>query len=247
MSLTDYVIMPGADYKDACDAVREKTGGTELIKSGEMGAQIRAIQGGFAYKNTMITEIPKNAFRKANGGLSGYTLTEVDCESATTVGDYAFHSCEKLRTVNLPAATSIGNKCFLYGYELENANLPLLETIKTSAFAYCKKLPSLVFPSVTSVADYAFDTCESLTRVDFGASVTFGMAVFSECTSLNAIIFRSTEGVCVATPQTLAGSPLLTGTAFIYIHASMWDAYTAAYGDYMVLFRKIEDYPEICG
>lgn len=43
MSLTDMVIMPGADYLDACNAVREKTGGTEPIKSGVMGAQIRSI------------------------------------------------------------------------------------------------------------------------------------------------------------------------------------------------------------
>lgn len=46
MSLTDMVIMPGADYKDACDAVREKTGGTADIKSGELGAQIRGISTG---------------------------------------------------------------------------------------------------------------------------------------------------------------------------------------------------------
>ena len=41
MALTEQVIMPGADYQDACDAIREKTGGTDLIKSGEMGGLIR--------------------------------------------------------------------------------------------------------------------------------------------------------------------------------------------------------------
>lgn len=46
MDLTDMVIMPGADYKDACDAVREKTGGTDAIKSGVLGAKIRAIPTG---------------------------------------------------------------------------------------------------------------------------------------------------------------------------------------------------------
>lgn len=41
--MADYAVMPFADYQDACDAVREKTGGTESIKSGDLGAQIRAI------------------------------------------------------------------------------------------------------------------------------------------------------------------------------------------------------------
>lgn len=46
MSLTDMVIMPGADYQDACEAIREKTGGTGYIRSGEMGEQIRSIPTG---------------------------------------------------------------------------------------------------------------------------------------------------------------------------------------------------------
>jgi hypothetical protein len=41
--MAEYAVMPVADYKDACDAVREKTGGTEDVKSGELGAQIRSI------------------------------------------------------------------------------------------------------------------------------------------------------------------------------------------------------------
>ena len=36
MSLTEMVIMPGVDYQNTCDAIREKTGGTETIKSGQM-------------------------------------------------------------------------------------------------------------------------------------------------------------------------------------------------------------------
>lgn len=44
--MAEYAVMPLADYEDACDAVREKTGGTDTIKSGELGAQIRGISGG---------------------------------------------------------------------------------------------------------------------------------------------------------------------------------------------------------
>lgn len=43
--MADYAVMPKADYLDACNAIREKTGGTDVIKSGEMGTKIRAISG----------------------------------------------------------------------------------------------------------------------------------------------------------------------------------------------------------
>ena len=44
--MSEYAVMPKADYQDACDAVREKTGGTALIKSGELGGLIREIKSG---------------------------------------------------------------------------------------------------------------------------------------------------------------------------------------------------------
>lgn len=46
MALTDIVMMPGADYQDICDAIREKNGQTAKIKSGEAGDLIRAIETG---------------------------------------------------------------------------------------------------------------------------------------------------------------------------------------------------------
>lgn len=46
MALTDYIIMPGADYRAACDKLREKSGKTDLIKSGDLAAAIGSIQSG---------------------------------------------------------------------------------------------------------------------------------------------------------------------------------------------------------
>ena len=46
MALTDRVIMPGADYQAICDAVRAKTGGTNVLKSGEIAPAITGITAG---------------------------------------------------------------------------------------------------------------------------------------------------------------------------------------------------------
>lgn len=84
MALTDYVIMPGADYQAACDKLREKTGKTDLIKSGDLAAAIGSIQSGggsmFAssavgilltvYKGAANSEFTLNFESSAVGALS---------------------------------------------------------------------------------------------------------------------------------------------------------------------------------
>ncbi|MBR3974142.1 MAG: metallophosphoesterase [Oscillospiraceae bacterium] len=43
MSLTDFVIMPGTDYQNICNAIRAKSGSTKVLKSGEIAAAIQSI------------------------------------------------------------------------------------------------------------------------------------------------------------------------------------------------------------
>lgn len=41
--MSEYAVMPKADYAEACDTIRKKTGGTESIKSGELPAEIENV------------------------------------------------------------------------------------------------------------------------------------------------------------------------------------------------------------
>lgn len=50
--MAEYVVMPKSDYIAACDAIREKTGTTDPIKSSELGDLIRGIVGGGIVNNT---------------------------------------------------------------------------------------------------------------------------------------------------------------------------------------------------
>jgi hypothetical protein len=54
----------------------------------------------------------------------------------------------------------------------------------------------------------------------------------------------------------LEETPMLTGQGHVYVHTAMYEYYRAGYeaaldtlmpGFFDILFRKIEDYPEICG
>lgn len=44
--LTDYIIMPGDHYQAACDKIRERTGKTDMIRSGDMATEIDNIPRG---------------------------------------------------------------------------------------------------------------------------------------------------------------------------------------------------------
>ena len=68
MALTDLVLMPGADYQDICDAIREKNGQSGAILSGDAGDLIRAIQGGGG-------DIP-SVFTKFDSGTLTYTSAQ---------------------------------------------------------------------------------------------------------------------------------------------------------------------------
>ena len=86
----------------------------------------------------------------------------------TNIGDYAFHGCESLTSIEIPnSVTSIG----------------------VLAFSACYSLPSITIPnSVTNIADYAFSNCESLTSATIPNSVTsIGKSTFHNCSSLTSI------------------------------------------------------------
>lgn len=57
--MANKAIMPFEDYQAACDAVREQTGTSDLIKSGDMASMIRSIEGnGTGSKIVVQTEEP---------------------------------------------------------------------------------------------------------------------------------------------------------------------------------------------
>lgn len=80
--MAEYAVMPKSDYVDACDAVREKTGGTDAIKSGQLGTLIRGIIGDGVISYREVTN--------STGGTTIYIACsnlpgEEDGDNATSV------------------------------------------------------------------------------------------------------------------------------------------------------------------
>lgn len=157
MALTDYIIMPSADYTAACDKVRERTGKTDLIKSGDLAAEIEGIpQGGG----------DDSAENELNGYLAK-TIKEAYLPTVTSIPENAFKSYSTLEKVTMPKVTSIGQYGFYSCSNLVLTALPSgLKTISSRAFYGCKKLSLTSLPSgLTSIGDLAFTDAKNAINV----------------------------------------------------------------------------------
>lgn len=109
----------------------------------------------------------------------------------TSIGDYAFEGCTKLKRITLPASvTSIGDYAFDSCRSLEKIVLPAnLTSIDDYTFYNCNSLEYITIPNnVTSIGDYAFGACSRLTGITIGKSVTsIGMWAFRDCSRLTDI------------------------------------------------------------
>lgn len=86
----------------------------------------------------------------------------------TSIGNYAFSTCRKLKFITLD----------------EN-----LRSIGTSAFEYCDNLSVIVIPNNVSIlGDNAFSACENLNSVVLGSNISyFGTGAFSGCLNLSSV------------------------------------------------------------
>ena len=130
-------------------------------------------------------------------------------DSVTTIGDYAFSGCSSLISVTIPdSVTTIGDSVFSCCSSLTSVTIPdRVTTIGDWAFYYCSSLTSVTIPdSVTTIGDYAFYNCSSLTSVTIPDSVaTIGSNAFWNCSSLIEFKgkYASEDGRCLIIDGTL--------------------------------------------
>lgn len=192
------------------------------------------------------TEVADNTF------AHDWLITKVNLPNVTSVGLYAFNECTNMSEVNLPKATNIGRYAFYQCESLQEINAPNVTEIGENAFESDANLVYVNFPKAKYLRQAAFKN-SMLEKADFGNLEVIAKECFYSSPNLTALIVRTTSTVCaVQSLDAVYNTPLLRGEGHIYVPASMISTYRAAYsadlGDMVnILFRKIEDYPEICG
>ena len=114
-------------------------------------------------------------------------LTSIDLGNVTSIGIWAFASCDELTHVDLGRVTVIPEYAFFDCGSLSDVDLTHVTSIGYSAFSYCG-LTEADLTSVTSLGEYSFLDCVDLTSVKLGGNLTsIEKRVFNSCDSLAEI------------------------------------------------------------
>ena len=133
-----------------------------------------------------VTSIGTYAFDSCNY-LTNVTIPD----SVTDIGDYAFRSCIRLISVTIPdSVTNIGNYAFWKCTSLTSVTIGnSVRRIRDFAF-WNTGLTNVTIPdSVNDIGRYAFASCTSLISVTIGNGIkTIGEYAFRTCTSLTSVV-----------------------------------------------------------
>ena len=145
----------------------------------------------YGYTGELVVNcnIPSASSLDINTGAFVYSdFTRVTIgEGVTSIGDYAFSSCNNLVSITIPeSVTSIGGSAFLGCSNLASVTIPessMLTLIGKDAFNDCSSLTHMNIPvGVTSIGNWAFRGCSNLISLTIPASVTeIGKRAFSNC------------------------------------------------------------------
>ena len=170
-----------------------------------------------------VTNIGNYAFHDC------FNLTSVEIpNSVTSIEDYAFCNCEILTSVTIPnSVTWIGDFAFDSCSGLTSITIPnSVKRIGYDAFFGCKNLTSVEIPnSVTSIDTKAFYYCRALTSIEIPNSVTsIGEKAFYNCKALTSITFNG------STPPTFGKDVFydVDKSIPVYVPANSREAYKNA-------------------
>ena len=128
---------------------------------------------------------------------AGKTQTSYTIPSTvTTIGSYAFLSCDNLKTIKIPNSVTVIDEYSFGDCTFTEIVIPdSVTAINQYAFNDCTYLKSIVIPdSIISINTFAFRNCTSLSSIVIGSGVaSIGDYAFDNCTALKNVYYISSE------------------------------------------------------
>ena len=173
-------------------------------------------------KAEAVVSVASDGDKIVDGTISGVYTSGVQ-----TVRESAFRHCLFLTGANLPNAIAIEDYAFYTCNNFEEINIPKAESIGNGTF-YGTKIQSLILPSIKTIWSRIAQQCPYLTKVDCGASLeSLRQYAFDSSGSLTTFIVR-TDAVPPAGANVFNGTPIASGTGYIYVKDALVDAFKAA-------------------
>lgn len=186
------------------NAIRQKTGKSELISPGNMPTEIASITsgGGGTGGDEKLKQILDGTFSGEYidndiTTFKDYTfagiknITKIDCPNATKLPDGFARECSNLIEVNLPKAIDGSNSAYAFYYcnKLKTVNLPLLEKANNYTFSNYG-LESINLPALISCGS-SFLNCTNLKSINVPLLDTVESTAFQYCSNLTEITLPS--------------------------------------------------------
>lgn len=175
MALTDKLTAIG-------DAIRSKTGGSDLLTLDEMPQEIQSIQtGGGGTSDTSL----------ADSIIDG-TITSYSSDSLTEVAEYGLNSLPNLVEASLPNVETIGNFGVSYVEKLSSLSIPKVKSIGKWSFNNVG-IESFDCPELKHIGEHTLCYCDSLTTLNIPNVETIGYSSFCYCSSLESIVLKKVK------------------------------------------------------
>lgn len=142
---TDFAILPAADYKAACDAIRAKTGKTGLIKSGDMAEEIIGIpvtgraSFNIHYGMAAPSDTSKLWVETNRQPINTFIGKELHGNEVLTAG---FSSLSEDQVFQEAAHATVGTKIYIFGGYPRSTSIRVYDTITNTFEILDVKLPT---------------------------------------------------------------------------------------------------------
>lgn len=253
--MANKVVVSGDKITAIADAIRTKTGNSDLMSLDDMPTQIASIKGDgedgvLAMVEKTVTEFSNEDVTKI-GDYSFYdnrVLSVLNTPNVERVGVGAFTRCTGLNAIDMPKCKIIGSQSFTSCNGVKSFNMPLLEEVPQGALNSMTTLTEVNLSSLKVAGTQSFYFCSSLTNVDFLQLESIGQHAFNQ-TKMTTLIIRTNAVCTLEHTNAFLNSPIVRGTGYVYVPKELVDSYKSAtnWSAYADQIRAIEDYPEITG
>lgn len=190
--MSEYAVILLSDYQNICETIRNYTGKPDLIKSGDVSAEIDTITADIdKILDGTATRIKSNATDLTLSFQGHQTISEFIAPNLKNAPVYSFRDCPNMKKVNLKSLETFSEGMFYNDANLEEVISNNAQNFDWGVFYHCEKLKKFDLSKAIHINDSAFNSCTALKFHKISAN-TIGSSTFLYCTNLTDITFLDT-------------------------------------------------------